>query len=81
MKRQVLRAPAGVGAFVETTVHVRRHGVWRVGGGGSTDAGGSRRGDGDANGSTVSGRRGRLDVQKRARTSYVADAVARRVQN
>lgn len=27
MKRQVLRAPARVGAFVETTVHVRRHRV------------------------------------------------------
>lgn len=81
VKRQVLRAPAGVGAFVETTVHVRRHGVWRVDGGGSTDAGGSRRGDGDANGFTVGGRRGRLAVQKRARTNCYADAVARRVQN
>lgn len=27
VKRQVLRAPARVGAFVETTVHVRRHRV------------------------------------------------------
>lgn len=26
VERQVLRAPAGVGAFVETAVHVRRHG-------------------------------------------------------
>lgn len=26
VERQVLRAPAGVGAFVETAVHVRWHG-------------------------------------------------------